>query len=58
MIAFGAKRLISLAIDIAGVDFRIHAEFAHAACDQLRVLGTEIENQDPVRMNVGHQPIR
>ncbi len=43
---------------IAGVDFGIDAELAHAARDQLRVLGAEIENQDPVRMDVWHQPIR
>ena len=58
MMALGAKRLISLGSTIAGVDLGIHAEFAHAAGDQLRVLRTEIENQNPVRMNVGHQPIR
>jgi hypothetical protein len=45
-------------IDIASVNLRIHAEFAHATRDQLRVLRAEIEDQNPVRMNVGHQPIR
>ena len=58
MMALGAKRSICSASDIAGVDLRIHAEFAHAARDQLGVLGTEIENEDPVRVNIGHQPIR
>ena len=43
---------------IAGVDFGIHAEFADSPSDQLCVLSTEIENQNSVRMNVGHQPIR
>ncbi len=58
MIAFGAKRLIFAASDIAGVDLAVHAEFADAAGDQLRVLGAEIEDENSVRVNVGHQPIR
>ena len=45
-------------IRIPGVDLRIHAQFTHAAGDQLGVLRAEIENQNPVGMNVGHQPIR
>ena len=52
------KTLDLLPVDIAGVDFRIHTEFAHAARDQLGVLGAEIENENSVRVNVGHQPIR
>ena len=45
-------------IDVVRVDFRVHAEFAHPPRDQLGVLGAEIEYQDPVRMNVGHQLTR
>src|SRR4029077_19025008 len=31
---------------VAGHDLGEHAELAHAACDQLRVLGAEVEDQD------------
>jgi hypothetical protein len=34
------------------MDFAIHAELAHATRDQLRVLRTEIEDQDPVGVDV------
>ena len=47
-------------------DLAINSDFAHAPRDQLRVLGAEIEDQDPVGMDVGrgglhlrsHHPIR
>ena len=47
-------------------DLAIDADLAHAPRDQLRVLGAEVEDQDPVGMDVGrgglhsrgHQPIR
>ncbi len=34
------------------MDFRVHAAFANTACDQLRVLSTEIEDQQAMRVNV------
>lgn len=34
----------------------VHADFTHAAGDQLGVLGTEVEDQDTVGVNVeGHE---
>ncbi|MNG03998.1 hypothetical protein D3C84_871020 [compost metagenome] len=38
------------------VQLAIHADLAHAAGDQLGVLGTEVEDQDAVGVNVrmGH----
>src|SRR4029077_12195280 len=38
--------------DVPGVDLAVHPELAHAARDQLGVLGTEVEDQNAVRMNV------
>jgi hypothetical protein len=35
------------------VDLAVDTHLAHAARDQLRVLGSEIEDQDPVRVDVG-----
>jgi hypothetical protein len=35
------------------VDLAVNAELAHATRDQLRVLRAEIEDQDPVRVDVG-----
>ncbi len=55
---FGCEGLDLADRRIAGIDLGVHADFADAAGDQLRVLSTKIENQNPVRMNVGHQPIR
>ena len=47
-------------------NFAIDADLAHAPGDQLRVLGAEVEDQDPVGMDIGrgglhsrsHQPTR
>ena len=50
--AHGFKRTDILDIHIVGIDLTIHAEFAHASCNQLGVLGTEIQDQEPVSMNV------
>ncbi|MNN44943.1 hypothetical protein D3C81_1592530 [compost metagenome] len=38
------------------VDFAVHADLAHTAGDQLGVLGTEVQDQDPVSVNIlmGH----
>jgi hypothetical protein len=35
------------------MDLAVHADLAHAARDQLGVLGAEIEDQDAIGMNVG-----
>ena len=41
--------------DVERVQLAVHADFAHAAGDQLGVLGTEIQDQDTVGVNVeGH----
>ena len=45
--------------DLGGIvvprpDFAVNPDFADAACDQLRVLGAEVEDQDLVGMDVGH----
>ena len=54
----GVKGLDRGRIRIAGVDLAIDAEFAYAAGDQLGVLGAEIEDQDPISVDVEHQLIR
>ena len=38
--------------DIPGMHLAVHAELAHAARDQLRVLRAEVEDQDPVGVDV------
>ena len=38
---------------IPGPDFAVHADLAHAAGDQLRVLRAEVEDQDLVGVEVG-----
>ncbi len=35
------------------MDFRIHAAFAHATRNQLRVLSAKIEDQHAMRVDVG-----
>lgn len=54
----GDDRLVA---HVEGMDFAIHADLAHAAGDQLGVLGAEIEDQDTVGVNVlghGHLSLR
>jgi hypothetical protein len=34
------------------MDLAVHAAFADASCDQLGVLGPEIEDQDAVRVDI------
>ena len=54
----GADRLVA---HVERVQFTVHADLAHAAGDQLGVLGTEIEDQDSVGVNVlghGHLSLR
>ena len=40
--------------DVEGADFREYADLAHAAGNQLGVLGAEVENQNLVGVNVTH----
>ena len=42
----GLKSRMNCSAHVVGMQFAIHAGFAHAACNQLGVLGTEIENED------------
>src|SRR5690606_18061631 len=47
-----AKRFV---VHVERMQFAIHADLTHAAGDQLGVLGTEVEDQDAVGVNVeGH----
>ena len=39
---------------IMGMQFAIHAGFAHPARDQLSVLGTKVEDEDAVLVDIGH----
>ena len=51
----GSHRVVTR---VPRVDFAIDAELAHAARDQLRVLRAEIEDQDPVRVDVVRPGVR
>ena len=59
----GRDRLVAA---VPGQDLAVDADLAHAPRDQLRVLRAEVEDQDPVGVDVGrgglhargHQPIR
>ena len=45
-------------VHVERVQFAVNADFAHAASDQLGVLGTEVQDQDAVSVNVeGHDKI-
>ena len=45
-------------IHVERVQFAVNANFANATSDQLGVLGTEVQNQDAVGVNVeGHDKI-
>jgi hypothetical protein len=39
-------------LDVPGQYLAIDAQFAHATCNQLGVLGTEIQDQDPVGVDI------
>ena len=43
---------------VPGVDLAVDARLAHAARDELRVLGAEVEDQDPVGVDVGRSDDR
>ncbi|MDT4862520.1 hypothetical protein FQZ97_971790 [compost metagenome] len=49
----GADRLV---VHVERMDLAVHTDFAHAAGDQLGVLGTEVEDQDAVGVDIlmGH----
>ena len=40
-------------IHVEGMQLAVHTDLAHTAGDQLAVLGTEVEDQDAVGMNIG-----
>ena len=50
------KRADCRRFSVVGIDFAIDPDLAHPAGDQLGVLGTEVENENAVKMNVagGH----
>ncbi|GBE11626.1 hypothetical protein BMS3Abin12_02215 [bacterium BMS3Abin12] len=41
-------------VHVEGHDLAIHARLTHAARNQLRVLGSEVQDQDTFGMNIGH----
>jgi len=53
--AFWSEFANRFVIHVERMQFAVHADFTHAAGDQLGVLGTEVEDQDAVGVNVeGH----
>ena len=50
-LAVSGKLAHPFAAHIAGVDFAVHVGFAHATCDQLCDLRTEVKNQDLVMLH-------
>ena len=50
---FGRQRAQPLRIDVEGVDLGIHVRLAHAPRDELGVLRSEVEDDDPVGVDVG-----
>ena len=54
--AFGCEFADRFIVHVERMQFAVHADFTHAAGDQLGVLGTEVEDQDAVGVNVeGHE---
>ncbi len=53
--AFRAEFANSVVTGIPRMDLAIHTELAYAPRDELRVLRTEIENEDSVGVDVGHE---
>jgi len=49
---FGLKRLYGVKGHVERVDFAVDVAFAYPAGDELRVLGTEIQNQNPFFMEL------
>ncbi|MNE20302.1 hypothetical protein D3C80_1134140 [compost metagenome] len=54
--AAGVELADGVVAQVERVDLGVHADLAHATGDQLGVLGTEVQDQDPVGVNVvvGH----
>ena len=52
MIPLGANDSISLAVGIPRNDLAVDADLANAAGNQLRVLGTKVEDQQTMTMNI------
>src|SRR5262249_41105234 len=48
----GAERPNFVIRNVPGVDLAIHTQLAHAPGEQLRIVGAEVEDQDPMRMDV------
>ena len=53
MIPRAPKARTALVAAVPGQDLAVDADLAHAPRDQLRVLRAEVEDQDPVGMDVG-----
>jgi len=54
--AFRCEFADRFVVHVERMQFAVHTDFTHAASDQLGVLGTEIEDQDTVGVNVeGHE---
>src|SRR5690606_22516206 len=41
-------------VHVPGANFTVDTDFTNASCNQLGVLGTEIENQNPLGVNIFH----
>lgn len=56
--AFRSEFADRIFVHVERMQFAVHTDFAHAAGDQLGVLGTEVEDQDAVSVNVeGHDSV-
>ncbi|MNX29261.1 hypothetical protein D3C86_593940 [compost metagenome] len=56
--AFRSEFADRIFVHVERMQFAVHADFTHAAGDQLGVLGTEVEDQDAVSVNVeGHDSV-
>ena len=52
--AFGPKSAMRCGSAVVGHDLAIDAALAHAAGDELRHLGAEVEDEDAVGVGLGH----
>ena len=53
MMPFGAECADVVVAHVPGMDLAVDADLAHAPRDQLGVLRAEVENQDPMGVDVG-----
>ena len=51
---FGRKLAELFSGHVEGTNLAVHTDFPHTACNQLSVLGTEVQNQDALGMDVCH----